>query len=75
MTFRQTYTEMLPHISGGKSTPGMDKLFPEFYNWATLGQASEKSADEDLAMQAAKVMMMMGGKVPETIQGILKKEE
>ncbi len=61
-------------MSGGDKTPNMEQVFPAFYHWATLGQASKeeiKQQEEDLAQKAAKAMLMMGG-APAHIQALIQ---
>lgn len=57
---------MLPHL-GSKNTPTMDKVFPEWYEWASLGQPDRQQSDSELSMKAAKAMLAMGG-APKSIQ-------
>ena len=56
--FHIAYVSIIPHISSKKGTPSLEKVFPEFYDWAMLGQ---KGKSEELATKAAKVMLAMGG--------------
>jgi hypothetical protein len=68
--FHLAYVSMIPHVSSKKGTPPLAKVFPEFYDWATLG-AKEK--EEELGIKAAKAMAAMGGMPAHIRQKLLGK--
>ncbi len=55
---------MLPHMGSKEHpAPDLEKLFPSFYEYASLGQSHKKQKKEqdDLAKKAAMAMLSFGG--------------
>lgn len=74
--------QIISSALGGNIKPlePIDKIFPEFFNYATLGQGNNIKeptiADKEakLAKQAAQAMLMMGG-APRNIQTLAENKK
>ncbi len=70
---------MLPHMGSKEHpAPDLEKLFPSFYEYASLGQTDKKQQEDQdsLAKKAAMAMMAFGGgTMPSHIKALLDDPE